>query len=175
MAILGARMLEPQKKGVETAEAASIHRKGEESMLSSVAQAISLAVEKALKWFAEWAGANPEEVEFDLNRDFYPVPMTPEELTALIAAWQAGAISDQTLFDNLQQGEIIDNDTTLEDEQARIANQAPRLQGQPEDGSAPSSLPEPQSHSIHVHLPQRSGNKTVTTPSGATYKVQASD
>jgi hypothetical protein len=31
MAILGARMLEQQKKGVETAESMSIHRKGEES------------------------------------------------------------------------------------------------------------------------------------------------
>lgn len=130
MAIMGARMLEPHKRGVETAETETIHRKGEESMLSSVSQCISLGVTQALKWFTEWAGADPASVVFELNRDFYPIVMTPQELTALVAAWQQGAISDQTLFDNLQKGEIISQDRTLEEEQAAIGDAAARFAAQ---------------------------------------------
>jgi hypothetical protein len=127
MAVLGARMLEPQRRGVEAPETAAIHRKGEESMLASVAQAISLGVLQALKWFADWAKVDSSSIKYELNRDFYPAPMNPQMLSALVASWQSGAISDQTLFQNLQQAEIIDKDTTLEDEQARIADQQQRF------------------------------------------------
>jgi hypothetical protein len=119
MAILGARMLEPQKRAVEAADTESMHRKGEESTLAAAAQTISLGLTRALEWFTMWAGAG-EEASVELNRDFFPVPMTPAELSALVSAWQQGAISDQTLFETLQQGEIISKDKTLEDEQAQI-------------------------------------------------------
>ncbi len=126
MAILGARMLEVQKRGVETADTASIHRKGEESILSSIAQVISMGMTRALGWFAQWAGADAN-VKFEINRDFYPVEMTPQELTALIAAWQSGGISKQVLFDNLKQGEVIDSEVTFEEEEARITNNQPMM------------------------------------------------
>jgi len=136
MAVLGARMLEPQKMAVETAETTSIHRKGEESLLSSIAQTISLGVTQVLKIFTEWAGESPEAVKFELNRDFYPAPMDPAMLSGLMAAWQSGAISDQTLFDKLQAGEIISADTTLEDEQARTAARRRELAAQEAGGGA---------------------------------------
>lgn len=126
MAILGARMLEPQRGAVESAEGQSIHRKGEESILSTIAQTISIGLTNVMTWFADWAGASGE-VNISLNRDFYPAGMTPQMLTALLAGWQSGAYSDQTLFDNLQQAEIIDAETTLEDEQGRIGTKSPAL------------------------------------------------
>lgn len=119
MAVLGARMLEPQKKAPEAADSSSIRRKGEESMLAATAQTLSLGLTNVLKWFTQWAGATPDNVKFDFNRDFYPEPMTPEELNALVMAWQQGAISEQVLFENLQRGEVISRDHTLEEEQAR--------------------------------------------------------
>lgn len=168
MAVLGARMLEQQKKGVETAEKDAQNRKGEESMLSAASQAISLAIEIALKWFADWAGADGKSVEYRLNKDFYPAPMTPQMLSALVAGWQAGAYSDQTLFDNLKQGEIIGQETTLEEEQQRIADSAPKLAGGlPGDGSEPPP-----------DLPKGDGGKpkgtksTITTPKGEKYTVE---
>ena len=126
MAILGARMLEVQKRGVETADTASIHRKGEESILSSIAQVISMGMTRALGWFSQWAGADAN-VQFEINRDFYPVEMTPQELTSLIAAWQTGGISKQVLFDNLKQGEIIASEVSFEEEEARITNSQPMM------------------------------------------------
>lgn len=124
MAVLGARMLESQRNQVESAEGQASRRKGEESVLGAVAITISLGITQALTWFADWAGASGE-VEYELNRDFYPVSMTPQMLTALLAGWQSGAFSSQVLFDNLQKGEIIGEDMTLEDEQSRITDRAP--------------------------------------------------
>lgn len=132
MAILGARMLEAVKRGVETAEVASIHRAGEYATLAGIADAISMGVEQALECFCEWAGADTVEtaegsVVFQLNKDFYPMPMDPQALAELVKAWQANAISKQTMFDKLKQGEIIPEDRTFEDEEALIEEQAPNM------------------------------------------------
>lgn len=122
MAILGARMLEVNVKGgVESANTAALHRGGEQSMLSSVAQAISMGIEKALKVFCRFASAETEGVEFDLNRDFFPVPMDALTLTSIIAGWQNGAYSYDSMLKLLQKGEMVDPDRTVEEEKKKIA------------------------------------------------------
>lgn len=122
MAVLGARMLEVQKKGVESVDTAMVHRSGESSLLASISQTLSEVLEKALSVFSTWAGADGTEVEVDLNRDFFPMPIDAQRLTALVASWQQGAISKETLFQNLQQAEIVSNTSTFEDEETKIAN-----------------------------------------------------
>lgn len=130
MAVLGARMLEQQKTGVEKPEAQANQRKGEESTLAAAGQTISLGVTRSLKWFMRWAGQDDKDVSFELNRDFYPVPMTPQMLSSLVSSWQQGAFSDEVLFENLQKGEVVSRETTFEDEQARLEAQEPKLLGQ---------------------------------------------
>lgn len=120
MAVLGARVLEQQKSGVEAADAIARRQSGEESVLASISMTISDGVTRALRWFAEWAGANGE-VYIELNQDFLPAGMTSQDIAALVSAWQEGAISQETLFDNLKAGEIIHQDITFEEEQERIA------------------------------------------------------
>lgn len=127
MAILGARMLEPQKKQAETAESKEIHRKGEESMLSMMSQTISMGIERALKWFTEWAGGDPAGVVYAQNTDFFPAPMDSAMLTAQVSTWQMGGISDRTLFENLKRGEIVPADRTFEEEQRLITEGAGRM------------------------------------------------
>ncbi len=134
MAVLGARMLEAMKSGVEAAETAGIHRIGEQSVLANVAQSVSMGLTIALRWFTEWASLAPEGVLIELNRDFLPTAMTPEELTAQVSAWQMGAISKQQLFDNLKGGEVISPSATFEEEEARIIAQAPSAPPDPEPG-----------------------------------------
>jgi hypothetical protein len=46
--------------------------------------------------------------------------MGAEELNALVRAWQAGAISHQTLYEDLQRGEIAPVDRSFEDEKYLI-------------------------------------------------------
>lgn len=133
MAILGARMLEVDVKGgVESANTAALHRGGEQSMLSSVAQAISMGITKALKTFCEFAGVKAdEECEFKLNRDFFPVPMDALTLTSIIAGWQNGAYSYDTMFGLLQKGEMIDVAKTVEEELDEIEKNPPPAKEEP--------------------------------------------
>jgi hypothetical protein len=127
MATLGARMLAPEKRQVETAETANIHRMGENSVLSSMAQAVSMGLTRALEWSAEWVGVSPENVSVDLNRDFLPQTMDSRQIEALLKTWQAGGMSKQSLFDNLQRGEVIDSERTFEDEEADIQDEQPAM------------------------------------------------
>jgi hypothetical protein len=104
---------------------------GENSVLSSMSQAVSMGLTRALEWAASWMGVT-QEVSIDLNRDFMPQQMDAQQMEALLKAWQAGGISSQTLFENLQRGEVIDADRSFEDEQADIQDEQP-------------AMPEPQS------------------------------
>lgn len=126
MAILGARLLTAEKKATETAQTAQIHRAGESSVLSSIASTISRALTQALTLFSKWAGSDAE-CKVELNQEFLPPEMTPQELSALVSAWQTGAISMQVLFDQLQKKEVIASDLTLEEMQAQIGSEGPRM------------------------------------------------
>jgi hypothetical protein len=128
MAILGARLLSSEKRSVETAQTAQIHRAGESSILSAISSTISIGLTMALNTFCEWAGS-PGEWSITLNDEFMPPEVTPQELAEWLKGWQMGApgFSDQGLFDLLQKREMVSSDVTLEDEQERIASKAPSL------------------------------------------------
>jgi hypothetical protein len=114
MAILGARMLFNEKKGVEAAETASIHRSSENSVLADISEEISQAIEKAFSYITQ------DPFSYQLNKDFLGKSLSAQELTALVSAWQSGGISQETLFDNLKKGEIYQDNATFEDEQSKI-------------------------------------------------------
>lgn len=126
MAALGARMLAAEKRQAETAETAAIHRSGENSVLASLANAASQALTKALEWCALFDGLSAE-AQVELNTDYLPNGMTAQELTALVAAWQGGAISHLTLLDNLARGEIARQGVTPEQEIEQIQAEGPAL------------------------------------------------
>lgn len=126
MAALGARMLASEKRAAEAAETAAIHRSGENSVLASLANAASAALTKALTWCAQWAGVQkPAAVE--LNTDFLPTGMSAQEMGELVKAWQGGAISHETLYDNLKRGEIAQQGVTFEQEVGKIQGEGPKL------------------------------------------------
>jgi hypothetical protein len=130
MAVLGARMLEAGRSGgaVEAAETVARRSNGEESIMSDMAQTMSHGAEMFMSWVALWQGADGD-IEIEVNRDFLPTQMDSGKLAALVSAWQAGAMSAQTLFDNLVQGEIISDSLNFEEEQERINSQNPILSG----------------------------------------------
>ncbi len=119
MATLGARILAPERRVQETAQTAAIHRAGENSVLASIAQSISIGLTHCLEWMANWSGI-AGEVLVEINRDYLPNSMTPQDVAELVKAWQAGAISHQTLFDNLVSGDIINSEISFDDEKERI-------------------------------------------------------
>ncbi|MDM0041869.1 DUF4055 domain-containing protein [Variovorax sp. J22R193] len=142
MAALGARMLAPEKAGVEAANTLSMRHNGEDSVLAGIAKLVGYGIQEMMIFVADWAGI-PGEVTYKLNTDYLPAGMSAQDLTALMSAWQQGGISRQTLFENLQRSEIVAADVTLEQEQARIDSEGPTLAMQsamkpePEDNAPP--------------------------------------
>lgn len=126
MAALGARMLSDTIVQ-ETATAASLKSSGEFSVLAMLARRTSNVLTKACTFMYTWAGLG--DVTITLNTDFLPSKMSPQELQALVQAWQAGALSFQSMYAQLVQGEIIAPGGKAEDEQAAIGETAPVLMG----------------------------------------------
>ena len=114
MAFLGARLLRDQKKAAETAEAQEIQQSGENATLASISRTISDGLTKALNIAEEWVSSR-KEASIDLNQDFFSRRLDPAELTAMVAALQAGIIPLDDVLWNLQQGEMLDPSRTLEE------------------------------------------------------------
>lgn len=89
------------------------------AVLASISQSISIGLTHVLERLRDWSNVSGD-VKIGINRDFLPNSMTAQDLQALVQSWQAGAISQQTLFSNLQAGDIIASDVTYDDEKERI-------------------------------------------------------
>lgn len=126
MATLGARILAPERKVSETAQAAAIHQAGENSVLASIAQSISIGLTHCLQWVAEWSGVDGK-IEVAVNREYLPNTLTYQDVQALVQSWQAGAISHEVLFSQLVKGDIIDSGVSFEDEMERISLRPPGM------------------------------------------------
>lgn len=143
MAVLGARMLEgarASRGNPEAAETVARRQSGEEAVLSGMATTLSQGLTRALQWVAEWAGVPDPKLTYEVNRDFMPMTMTAQDLTALVSSWQNGAISHETLFDKLKAGEVIGEDTTFEIEQERINSAQLNLAAQQAAADAQAAL-----------------------------------
>lgn len=121
MALLGARVIANEQKGVEAADTANIHRVGENSVLADISIEVSLALSQCLKWFVDWMSLNSTDVIYKLNRDFTPVAVDGPTLTAYIGALQSGVLSEEELFDLLQRGDLIEAEVTYEEHKGEVA------------------------------------------------------
>ena len=119
MAVLGSRLLQDQKKVGETAEAIRLRQSGEESVLSTIATSVSESLSQVLRWVYWWNSTEAlPTVLIKLNNDFGIAGMSSEDLQAIVAAWQAGAISRDTMFELFRRGEILPDGRTNQDEAA---------------------------------------------------------
>ncbi|PIE13499.1 MAG: hypothetical protein CSA68_11625 [Rhodobacterales bacterium] len=121
MATLGARMVYDGKGRNETTDTAKLRTRSELSLLASSVNMVEAGITKLLRIAAEWTTpGSADQVKFKLHRDFVTAQMDPAVLTALIKAWQAGAISHDTLLMNLKKGELMDVNRALDDERDLI-------------------------------------------------------
>ena len=144
MAVLGARLLEDQKAGVESAEAIGLRHRGENSLLASIADTVVRGLGRALDWQAWWAGAEPDQTSVDLNKDFTERPLAPQEMVHLVAGWQQRGYGDEVLFHNLKGGERLPAGMTLEAWREDIARTKPtaNLAAADPDEAAPDDASE---------------------------------
>lgn len=126
MATMGARMLRPPRTGVEAAETARIYQSAESGSLASLAQAASESFTDLIDYWLVWQGVEESEVYVEMNTDYIDTRMAPSDTAALLNLFLSGVISYDTLFFNLQQGELIPDGVTAEMERDKISVQGPR-------------------------------------------------
>lgn len=145
MAVLGSRLLENQKRVGETAQAIELRQSGENSILANVATSVSESLTQVMRWAFWWNSTEeiPElvtdgQVLLELNTDFSTSGMASDELREVVKAWQAGAISRDTMMELFRRGEILPDGRTNQDEAALIAG---TLKPAPGAAAAPPTPP----------------------------------
>ena len=130
MAVLGTRMLESRKRVGETAAAIELRQSGENSILNTISLSISASLTQVLRWVYWWSSTEPipdaigpDLVLASLNTDFSVTGMAAQEITAIVAAWKAGAISQATMLDLFRAGEVIAPGRTNDEEIKLLATE----------------------------------------------------
>jgi hypothetical protein len=115
------------KRVGETAEAIQLRQSGENSVLSGIATSVSESLTQVLCWVFWWNSTEeiPDaitsaDVLIQLNTDFSLKGMSSQDLQAIVAAWQSGAISKDSMFELFRKGEILPDGRTNQDEAALI-------------------------------------------------------
>jgi len=123
MAVLGSRLLESNKKVGESAEAIELRQSGEHSILSNIALSVSESMSQVLRWAYWWnstedspENVTAEQVTVELNTDFSTKGLNAQEIQSIVAAWQAGAISRDTMTDLFRRGEVLPEGRTNQEE-----------------------------------------------------------
>lgn len=140
MAVIGARFLQAETNANIAENTATIHRSGDNATLSTISASIEQGITQALKWVALFLGLKPDIGGVKLSRDYLPRKMTSQELQAIVAAWQAGAMTIADLYDNLVNGEIIQpREGGFEDYDLELAQEA--LDKMPNANDQAAALP----------------------------------
>jgi hypothetical protein len=141
MAVLGSRLLEDQKKVGETATAIELRQSGENSILGNIAFNASASLTHVLHWAWWWNSteAMPDDVTDEqvlivLNTDFSTKGLASQDIQAIVGAWQAGAISRDTMTDLFRRGEVLPEGRTTEEEKKLIGKDAKPAAAKPRGG-----------------------------------------
>jgi hypothetical protein len=117
----GSSLLKSSPKAIESAESAGIRNMGDNSKLSTVALYIESVLNWAVNKLFEWDGIEGDHFSIELNRDMLPYAMSSQMIDSLIRGVQVGEISRQTLFYNMQKGEMYPDNWSVDDETASIS------------------------------------------------------
>lgn len=132
----GARLFNSsESKSAESGDALRIRFAAETATLTSIAQSSAQGLERALRHIATMIGQDPAKVTVKANLSFVDSTLTAQEAAALVSVWQSGAVSKQTLYENLQRGEVASAERSFEEEQDLI-------EAEGASGTIPPALPE---------------------------------
>jgi hypothetical protein len=127
MAILGARLLETQKRVGEAAEAIELRQSGENSILGSLAASVGMSMTQVMRWAYWWNSTEAwpddvtkDQVSIELNTDFSTKGLSAQEITAVVQAWQSGALSRDSMMELFRRGEVLPEGRTNEEETSLI-------------------------------------------------------
>jgi len=119
---LGLSAVLGQKLSAETAEAKRINRSQGDSTMMVIAQHMQDSIDNCLRFHAEYLGTAESAGSCLVNRDFIGARLEPQEIQALLQLYTAGTITQETLLQQLSDGEVLGDDFDVEDELNATAN-----------------------------------------------------
>lgn len=114
MIALGAKLIQ-DKQVQRSATEAGIEASSEASILQSIAQNVSIALQDGLKRACLFVGTNPEGIIYRLNTEFDLSTLNPQKIAEILKLWQAGAITFEEMRKTMKDAGIA----YLEDEEAK--------------------------------------------------------
>ena len=125
---LGLSAVLGQKLSAETAEAKRIDRSQGDSTMMVIAQNVQDMIDNSLQYHAQYLGRNEAAGSCLVNRDFIGARLEPQEIQSLLQLYTAGTITQETLLQNLADGEVLGDDFNVEEELEATANAGMDLQ-----------------------------------------------
>ncbi|MFA5633389.1 MAG: DUF4055 domain-containing protein [Porticoccaceae bacterium] len=111
--------------GTESGEARRARQNDQHATLHSIVMTAAEGVEQALKYCAEWVGADSKAVRFSVKPDFTSGQVDALILAQLQTAVVAGGVSWQSYWQYLTTGKLPDR--SYEDEREAVGNDGPAL------------------------------------------------
>ncbi|NBX70523.1 MAG: DUF4055 domain-containing protein [Actinobacteria bacterium] len=119
---LGLSAVLGQKLSAETAEAKRIDRSQGDSTMMVVAQNVQDMIDNCLRFHAEYLGTAESAGSCLVNRDFIGARLEPAEIQALLQLYTAGTITQETLLQQLSDGEVLGDNFDVQEELSATAN-----------------------------------------------------
>lgn len=143
-AALGSRVFDAQRQGgAESGEALRIRAGATTATLVGIANSSAKVLESALRNVGRLQGLGDGQIEkivVTADTSFVDNSLSPADAKNLVSMWQGGAISYETLYWNLQKGEIATAERTAQEEQDLIEAETPDGAGALGD-QGPGGLP----------------------------------
>ena len=119
---LGLSAVLGQKLSAETAEAKRIDRSQGDSTMMVIAQNMQDMIDNCLRFHAQYLGQGVTAGSCLINRDFIGARLEPQEIQSLLQLYTAGTITQETLLQNLADGEVLGDDFDVDEELEATAN-----------------------------------------------------
>ena len=109
----GAKVMELDD--AESGVAKHARQRDQQATLSSVVNSAGMAIQQALRYLAEYQGADAEQVVYEPNLDFADTAVDAQLITALTNAIVTGKVPSTVLWETLRAGRL----TSLDDDELR--------------------------------------------------------
>ena len=119
---LGLSAVLGQKLSAETAEAKRLDRSQGDSTMMVIAQNMQDMIDNCLQFHAQYLGNTTAAGSSYVNRDFLGARLDPQEVGSLLQLYTAGTITQETLLNQLSEGEVLGDEFDVDAELEATAN-----------------------------------------------------
>ena len=114
----------------EAAQSMELRHSWENSILGSIALNVGVSLTQVLRWVYWWNSTEAmpddvtsEQVRIELNTDFGSKGLTAAEINSIVLAWQASAISRDSMTELFRRGEVLPEGRNTSEEEALLASE----------------------------------------------------